>query len=188
MRRARLNRELGVLATAERRGAGIADGVRGVDTVAGAGMLTSGGSEDGGSEPKPCFSGVRNGDLKGLWSVLVASLRRRRLACGVDIAAFTTAVLECRCRTRMGCGRAMVEVRCDVAVAKWGKLWNALAHGITCTCSFSPSGVQHPSYRLWATLILYVDIITDYTYLQLNGYVPSIERDRNSSQCSHVAH
>lgn len=53
--------------------------------MADVGVLTSGGSEDGGSEPKPFFNGVRNGDLKGLWSVLAASSRRRRFTCGVDI-------------------------------------------------------------------------------------------------------
>lgn len=51
------------------------------------GVLISGGSEDGGSEPMPGFNGVRNGDLNGLCSVLAASFSRRRLACGVDIFA-----------------------------------------------------------------------------------------------------
>lgn len=50
-------------------------------------VCASGESEDGGSEPKPGFSGVRNGDLNGLCSVLFASFNRRRLACGVDIFA-----------------------------------------------------------------------------------------------------
>ena len=31
------------------------------------------------------FKGVRNGDLNGFWSVLVASFSRRRFACGVRI-------------------------------------------------------------------------------------------------------
>jgi hypothetical protein len=31
------------------------------------------------------FNGVRKGDLKGFWSVLVASFNRRRFACGVAI-------------------------------------------------------------------------------------------------------
>jgi hypothetical protein len=50
-------------------------------------VLTSGGSEEGGSEPNPGFNGVRNGDLNGLWSVFAASFSRRRFACGVDIFA-----------------------------------------------------------------------------------------------------
>lgn len=50
-----------------------------------AGVLTSGGSEEGGSEPMLGLSGVRNGDLNGLFKVFVASFSRRRLACGVDI-------------------------------------------------------------------------------------------------------
>lgn len=55
-------------------------------------VLSSGGSEDGGSEPMPGFNGVRNGDLNGLWSVFAASFSRRRFACGVDIFAGTGAL------------------------------------------------------------------------------------------------
>jgi hypothetical protein len=51
------------------------------------GVPISGGSEDGGSEPKPGLNGVRKGDLNGFCSVLVASFSRRRFACGVDIFA-----------------------------------------------------------------------------------------------------
>lgn len=43
------------------------------------------GSNEGGLEARTGFSGVRNGDLKGLWSVLVAVSSRLRFACGVDI-------------------------------------------------------------------------------------------------------
>jgi hypothetical protein len=50
-----------------------------------AGVCSSGGSEDGGSSPMLGFKGVRNGDLNGFWSVLVASFSRRRFACGVAI-------------------------------------------------------------------------------------------------------
>jgi hypothetical protein len=72
-----------------------ADGVRVVAKVeaaitrkaAGAGVCTSGGSEDGGSSPMVGFNGVRKGDLKGFLSVFVASFNRRRFACGVDIFA-----------------------------------------------------------------------------------------------------
>ena len=56
-------------------------------------VLNSGGSEDGGSEPMPGFNGVRNGDLKGLWSVFAASFSRRRFACGVDMFAGTGALV-----------------------------------------------------------------------------------------------
>lgn len=45
------------------------------------------GSDEGGSEPMSGFTGVRKGDLNGLWSVLAASFSRRRLACGVGIFA-----------------------------------------------------------------------------------------------------
>ena len=55
--------------------------------AAGAGVCTSGGSEDGGSSPMLGFNGVRKGDLKGFLSVLAASFSRRRFACGVDIFA-----------------------------------------------------------------------------------------------------
>jgi hypothetical protein len=51
------------------------------------GVPISGGSEDGGSEPKPGLKGVRKGDLNGFCSVFVASFNRRRFACGVDIFA-----------------------------------------------------------------------------------------------------
>ena len=54
----------------------------------------SGGSEDGGSEPKPGLNGVRNGDLNGFCSVLVASFSRRRFACGVDMFAYTVALIH----------------------------------------------------------------------------------------------
>lgn len=54
-----------------------------------AGVLISGGSEEGGSEPMLGLSGVRNGDLNGLLSVFAASFSRRRLACGVDIVRCT---------------------------------------------------------------------------------------------------
>lgn len=56
-----------------------------------AGVLTSGGSEDGGSEPMLGLSGVRKGDLNGFFNVFVASFSLRRLACGVDILARTAA-------------------------------------------------------------------------------------------------
>ena len=50
-----------------------------------AGVLISGGSEEGGSEPMLGLSGVRKGDLNGLLKVSEASFSLRRLACGVDI-------------------------------------------------------------------------------------------------------
>lgn len=59
------------------------------DLVASAGVLNSGGSEDGGSDPILGLRGVRNGDLNGLFSVFAASFSRRRLACGVDIFGCT---------------------------------------------------------------------------------------------------
>jgi hypothetical protein len=49
------------------------------------GVWISGGSDEGGSEPKPGFNGVRNGDWKGLESVFALSFSRRRFACGVDM-------------------------------------------------------------------------------------------------------
>ena len=57
-----------------------------------AGVLTSGGSEEGGSEPMLGRSGVRKGDLNGFLSVFVASFSRRRLACGVDILTCAAAL------------------------------------------------------------------------------------------------
>jgi hypothetical protein len=71
---------------------GPATATQGVAAVINTDVLMSGGSEDGGSEPKLCFSGVRKGDLKGLWSVLVASLSRRRFASGVDMLAVVCAL------------------------------------------------------------------------------------------------
>lgn len=56
-------------------------------------VLTSGGSEDGGSEPMLGLSGVRKGDLNGFFSVFVASFSLRRLACGVDILACAAALV-----------------------------------------------------------------------------------------------
>lgn len=55
--------------------------------MVGAGGLTSSGSNEGRLDALGLagLSGVRKGDLNGLWSVLLASLRRRRFACGVDI-------------------------------------------------------------------------------------------------------
>ena len=50
-----------------------------------AGVLISGGSEEGGSEPMLGLSGVRKGDLNGFLKVSEASFSLRRLACGVDI-------------------------------------------------------------------------------------------------------
>jgi hypothetical protein len=67
-------------------GDGVIDETVGMIARACSGVLRSIGSEEGGSSPKPCLSGVRKGDLKGLCSVFEAS-RRRRLACGVDILA-----------------------------------------------------------------------------------------------------
>lgn len=70
----------------------------GVETVAGVvtgvAIDVSAGSEDGGSLEGGVagFRGVRNGDLKGLWRVFVASFSRRRLfACGVDSIVGTSA-------------------------------------------------------------------------------------------------
>jgi hypothetical protein len=57
-----------------------------------AGVLTSGGSEDGGSEPMLGLSGVRKGDLNGFFSVFVASFSLRRLACGVDMLVCAAAL------------------------------------------------------------------------------------------------
>lgn len=69
---------------------GVVSGVMyGIDR---AGVLTSGGSEEGGSEPILGLSGVRNGDLNGFLSVLEASFSLRRLACGVDILACAAAL------------------------------------------------------------------------------------------------
>lgn len=56
------------------------------------GVLCSGGSDDGGSEPTLGLSGVRKGDLNGFFNVLVASFSLRRLACGVDIPKCTAAL------------------------------------------------------------------------------------------------
>jgi hypothetical protein len=84
----------------ERRGRHGAGAARGFSTCAGdasewsfaaafmcvvIGVWISGGSDEGGSEPKPGFNGVRNGDLNGLESVFTLSFSRRRFACGVDI-------------------------------------------------------------------------------------------------------
>lgn len=55
-------------------------------------VLTSGGSEDGGSEPMFGLSGVRKGDLNGFFKVFVASFSLRRLACGVDILGCAAAL------------------------------------------------------------------------------------------------
>jgi hypothetical protein len=82
----RLGRGSGVLAMIAAPGAGEVDEAVGIIARACSGVLRSIGSEEGVSEPKLCFSGVRKGDLKGLCSVFEAS-RRRRLACGVDILA-----------------------------------------------------------------------------------------------------
>jgi hypothetical protein len=60
-----------------------------------AGLLTSGRSEEGGSEPILGRSGVRKGDLNGFLSVFVASFSLRRLACGVDILVCLAALKEC---------------------------------------------------------------------------------------------
>lgn len=61
-----------------------------METLGGTAIVpSSGGSEDGGSEPMLGFRGVRNGDLNGLLSVFAASFSRRRLACGVDISGWT---------------------------------------------------------------------------------------------------
>lgn len=49
------------------------------------GVLISGGSEEGGSEPILGLSGVRKGDLNGFFKVFVALFSLRRLAPGVDI-------------------------------------------------------------------------------------------------------
>ncbi len=61
------------------------------------GVLTSGGSDEGGSEPMFGLSGVRKGDLNGFLKVLEASFSLRRLACGVDILACTAALGSVRC-------------------------------------------------------------------------------------------
>lgn len=63
-------------------------------------MLTSGGSEDGGSEPMFGLSGVRKGDLNGFFKVLAASFSLRRLACGVDILDGAAALRVLRCQVR----------------------------------------------------------------------------------------
>jgi hypothetical protein len=87
-----------------------AGAVVGVERTAdGTGVLISGGSDDGGSEPKLGFSGVRKGDLNGFWSVLVASFSRRRLACGVDMLACIVA-LGPRTPSVMGFGVSRVAV------------------------------------------------------------------------------
>lgn len=57
-----------------------------------AGVLKSGGSEEGGSEPMLGLSGVRKGDLNGFFKVSVASFSLRRLACGVDILTFAASL------------------------------------------------------------------------------------------------
>jgi hypothetical protein len=64
--------------------------------AAGAGVCSSGGSEDGGSSPMLAFSGVRKGDLNGFLSVFVASFSRRRFAVGVDICAAVGALGSAR--------------------------------------------------------------------------------------------
>lgn len=74
----------------DRRGVGLISVV--VDAVvevrdAGFGVDSSTCSDDGESSPGPGLRGVRNGDLKGLLSVLAAVFRRRRFAWGVDIAS-----------------------------------------------------------------------------------------------------
>ena len=61
------------------------DCITATDFGVSAGAWISGGSEDGGSEPKLGLKGVRNGDLNGLLRVFAASFSRRRFTCGVDI-------------------------------------------------------------------------------------------------------
>lgn len=63
--------------------------VYGTDCI---GVVASGGSEKGGSEPMLGLSGVRKGDLNGFFKVFVASFTLRRLACGVDILACAAAL------------------------------------------------------------------------------------------------
>jgi hypothetical protein len=65
-------------------------------------VLTSGGSEYGGSEPMFGLTGVRKGDLKGFFSVFVASFSLRRFACGVDI-------LRCAAASGVICSQARRE-------------------------------------------------------------------------------
>lgn len=96
---ARLGREVGSFETRGLEGTGVAgcalcvgggnDAVKLEDSI---GVPASGGSEDGGSEPTPGLSGVRNGDLNGFRSVFVASFSRRRLTFGVDILASSVAL------------------------------------------------------------------------------------------------
>lgn len=57
-----------------------------------AGMLMSGGSDDGGSDPMLGLSGVRKGDLNGFFNVFVASFSLRRLARDVDILSDNVAL------------------------------------------------------------------------------------------------
>jgi hypothetical protein len=76
---------------------GTARAIAGVASGAGyefgrTGVLISGGSDEGGSEPMLGLSGVRKGDLNGFLSVFVASFSLRRLACGVDILACAVAL------------------------------------------------------------------------------------------------
>jgi hypothetical protein len=73
--------------------AGVAGAVLGVTYGTNcADVLTSGGSEDGGSEPMFGLSGVRKGDLNGFFNVFVASFSLRRLTCGVDILGCAAAL------------------------------------------------------------------------------------------------
>jgi hypothetical protein len=70
-------------------GAGVA-GVAADCVILASCNCVSGGSDEGGSlEGEACFNGVRNGDLNGLFRVLLASFIRRRFACGVYIFAGT---------------------------------------------------------------------------------------------------
>jgi hypothetical protein len=80
----------GVVKVSRRGGTVSASKAGGVTTQAGTGISSLidrfGASEDGVSlDDARGFNGVRKGDLKGLWSVFLASFNRRRLACGVDM-------------------------------------------------------------------------------------------------------
>lgn len=82
-------------------------------------MLTSGGSEDGGSEPMLGLSGVRKGDLNGFFKVFAASFSLRRLACGVDMLDGAAALGVIRSQVRKKGPRQGERVCLGDACLKW---------------------------------------------------------------------
>lgn len=163
------------------------------------------------------FSGVRNGDLNGLCSVLVASFSRRRLACGVDMAAALqtlTANAEKKVDHRYDggwCGvlvddacvgnrkkRSVLPTRTPTrqANASSREFWDS--RKARPGFRLSPSLMQHSNHRgqsishtyglsIVSILVSNVYKILFIMHLQFDGDIIPIQGHRNSSYCSNVA-